>query len=87
METGVSGMSKTFCKWISVLDEHPDNREYDWVLVTSVAEEDRTFRLVPDVAEWRRDHWATHDSYNLEEEKHVRVTHWTPLPDNPDDPE
>lgn len=75
---------KTFGKWISVLDEHPDSSKCDWVLVTYVAEEDHTLRLVPDVAEWRRDHWASHDSSDLEKEKHVLVTHWTLLPDDPE---
>lgn len=72
---------KTFGEWISVSDEYPDN--YYWVLVTCVAEEDETFRLVPVVAEWRQNHWASLDSSNFESERHVRVTHWMPLPDSP----
>lgn len=69
--------------WISVTDQYPDKEFYDWVLVSMVTVEDETFRLVPEVAEWREDHWATVDTDDLEREMFVRVTHWTRLPDNP----
>lgn len=69
--------------WIRVTDQYPDKELYDWVLVSMVTVEDETFRLVPEVAEWREDHWATQDTDDLEREMFVRVTHWTRLPDNP----
>lgn len=69
--------------WIRVTDQYPDKEFYDWVLVSMVTVEDETFRLVPEVAEWREDHWATVDTDDLEREMFVRVTHWTRLPDNP----
>ena len=69
--------------WISVTDQYPDKALYDWVLVSMVTVEDETFRLVPEVAEWRGDHWATQDTDDLEHDKFVRITHWTRLPDNP----
>ena len=72
-----------FGDWISVADMYPDKEIYDWVLVSMVTVEDDTFRLVPEVAEWRGDHWATQDTDDLEHEKFVCVTHWTRLPDNP----
>lgn len=81
---GDTGMNTCNCgDWISVTDQYPDKELYDWVLVSMVTVEDETFRLVPQVAEWREDHWASLDTDDLEHDLFVRVTHWTRLPDNP----
>lgn len=74
-------------KWINVKDRLPSN-EYDWVLVSSVANENPNFRLVPRVAELRNGKWASRedDGGDLETWLHVTVTHWMPIiPELPDD--
>lgn len=74
-------------KWINVKDRLPSN-EYDWVLVSSVANENPNFRLVPRVAELRNGKWASRedDGGDLETWLHVTVTHWMPIiPELPED--
>lgn len=45
-------------KWISVKDSLPSKEEYDWVLISPVANENPKDRLVPMVAELRNGKWA-----------------------------
>ena len=75
-------------KWISVKDRLPSSKEDDWVLISYVANEDPSFRLVPMVAELRNGKWAGRDGDegDLEKWLHVTVTHWMPIiPGSPDE--
>ena len=77
-----------FGQWYSVKDiknEMPE--EYDWVLVSVVDYHDPKVRLVPQVAELRNGKWMSLEDCegNLEAWYHVKVTHWMPLPDAPND--
>lgn len=67
-------------EWISVDERLPDPKEYDWVLVNVMFNEDGTYG-VPHIAERRNGEWWTGD-YNLSD-LHLTVTHWTPLPSHP----
>ena len=60
---------------------------YDWVLVSVVDYHDPNFRLVPQVAELRNGKWMNLEDCegDLETWFHVKVTHWMPLPDAPND--
>lgn len=74
-------------KWISVKDSLP-SKEYDWVLISYVANENPNFRLVPMVAELRNGKWASReeDGGDLETWLHVTVTHLMPIiPESPDE--
>ena len=77
-----------FGQWYSVKDiknEMPEG--YDWVLVSVVDYHDPKFRLVPQVAELRNGKWVSLEDCagDLEAWFHVKVTHWMPLPDAPND--
>ena len=77
-----------FGQWYSVKDiknEMPEG--YDWVLVSVVDYHDPNFRLVPQVAELRNGKWVSLEDCegDLEAWFHVKVTHWMPLPDAPND--
>ena len=74
-------------KWISVKDSLP-SKEYDWVLISPVANENPKDRLVPLIAELRNGKWATRedDGGDIEKWLHVTVTHWMPIiPELPED--
>ena len=74
-------------KWISVKDSLP-SKEYDWVLISPVANENPNDRLVPMVAELRNGKWASleDDGGDIEKWLHVSVTHWMPIiPELPED--
>ena len=60
---------------------------YDWVLVSVVDYHDPKVRLVPQVAELRKGKWVSLEDCkgDLEAWFHVKVTHWMPLPDAPND--
>jgi len=72
-------------RWISVSDRLPI--EYDWVLVSVVALENKKMRLIPIVAERKKGRWASQedDEGDLERWLHVTVTHWMSLPESPKD--
>lgn len=75
-------------KWISVKDSLPSKEEYDWVLISPVANENPKDRLVPMVAELRNGKWASleDDGGDLETWLSVTVTHWMPIiPELPED--
>ena len=82
-DVGMSMFATT--DWISVNDRLPDPDKYDWVLVSIICTENKSFRLVPHVAELRNGKWVSQDDIegDLETWAHVKVTHWMPLPDNP----
>lgn len=73
-------------EWISVKDRLPSD-EYDWMLISPVAQESPKLRLIPMVAERRKGRWASQedDSGDIEKWLHIIVTHWMPLPDPPRD--
>ena len=73
--------------WINVKDRLP-SKEYDWVLISPVANENPNYRLVPMIAELRNGKWASRedDGGDLETWLHVTVTHWMPIiPELPED--
>lgn len=77
-----------FGQWYSVNDiknEMPEG--YDWVLVSVIDYHDHKVRLVPQVAELRNGKWVSLEDCegDLEALYHVKVTHWMPLPDVPND--
>ena len=74
----------TVQEWISVDDELPDNKEYDWVLAQVV--EDNGYMHIPRVMEYRqlKNDWFEETYGWLSEHNGVfTVTHWMPLPKPP----
>ena len=78
-------------KWINVKDRLPD--EYDFVLISYVANENTNLRYVPSVGERINGFWTTKESSaessaahrDFEKAYHVTVTHWMELPNVPAD--
>ena len=73
-------------EWISVEDRLPDKNEYDWVLVAVMLVPEGWYG-VPHIAELRGGVWYSGGPSNylpLEESAGVKVTHWGPLPKNPE---
>ena len=67
-------------EWISVEERLPDPKEYDWVLVNVMFNEDGTYG-VPCVAEYKDGQWWNGE-YFLED-LWLTVTHWMPFPEPP----
>lgn len=67
-------------KWIPVEERLPDPKEYDWVLVNVMFNEDGTFG-VPHISECRDGEWYGTD--DLLKDLQLTVTHWMPLPEPP----
>ena len=63
-DVGMSMFAMT--DWISVNDRLPDHDKYDWVLVSIICTEDKSFRLVTHVAEYRNNKWADSESSDME---------------------
>jgi hypothetical protein len=75
-------------EWISVKNRLPEAPEYDWVLVqTKMIPEG--YCGVPHIAELRRGVWHSSESdsapykVGMEEFLSIKVTHWMPLPEPP----
>ena len=71
----------TVQKWISVDDELPDNKEYDWVLAQVV--EKNGYMHIPRVMEYRqsKNDWFEETYGWLSNHNGLfAVTHWMPLP-------
>lgn len=72
------------CKWISVEDRLPDNKEHDWVLAQVV--ERNGYMHIPKVMEYRqlKNDWFEETYGWLSEHNGAfTVTHWMPLPEPP----
>lgn len=72
-------------EWINVYDMLPDKLGHDWVLVAMLLDPEGWYG-VPTVAELRGGCWYSRESGDLPLEVYhgVKVTHWTPLPKNPE---
>lgn len=73
--------------WISVEDFLPPKPIFDWVLVQARFGIDGSGDYgVPHIAEYRNNKWhfMDYDYGSAEEAIQVKVTHWMPLPQNPD---
>lgn len=70
-------------KWVSVNEKTPDPKQYDWVLVSYILEPEGS-RGCPSVAEYRDGKWFDWGG-DMEEIPGLRVTHWMPLPLDPDE--
>lgn len=76
-------------KWINVKERLPD--EYDFVLISYVANENPKLRYVPSVGERINGFWTTKESaaesaaihIDFEKTYNVTVTHWMELPKAP----
>ena len=71
----------TVQEWISVDDELPDNKEYDWVLAQVV--EKNGYMHIPKVMEYRqsKNDWFEETYGWLSNHNGLfAVTHWMPLP-------
>lgn len=76
-------------KWISIKDRLPD--EYDFVLISYVANENPNLRYVPSIGERINGFWTTKESLaesaalhrDFERTYNVAVTHWMELPNAP----
>lgn len=74
-------------KWIPVTERLPEGPEYDWVLVQIVLLGREPFYGIPHVAELINGVWKTQGCDGpMEETLAVKVTHWMPLPDVPEEP-
>lgn len=68
-------------RWISVDERLPETRE--WVLVIGEFVPEGGW-FVPHIAEYYRDSWRLDDDeYSYPEDRHIKVTHWMPLPEPP----
>ena len=75
----------TVQEWISVKDRLPDNKEHDWVLAQVV--ENNGYMHIPKVMEYRqsKNDWFEETYGWLSEHNGVfTVTHWMPLPEQPE---
>lgn len=76
-------------KWINVKEKLPD--DYDFVLISYVANENPNLRYVPSVGERINGFWTTKESSaesaavhrDFEKAYNVTVTHWMELPKAP----
>ena len=69
--------------WISVKDGPPDSEEYDWVLAyVHINDKIGNFAIIAEYVngEWRRD--VDHAKLS---DLGMTVTHWKPLPEEPQD--
>ena len=73
-------------RWISVEERLPD-KSHDWVLIIGKWESDGGW-IVPHVAEYREGIWMTNGTgWNKIEDLHIKITHWMPLPEPPEEGE
>ena len=73
-------------RWISVEERLPD-KSHDWVLVIGKWESDGGW-IVPHVAECRDGIWVTNGTgWRKIEDLHIKITHWMPLPEPPEEDE
>ena len=71
-------------RWISVEERLPD-KSHDWVLIIGKWESDGGW-IVPRVAEYREGIWMTNGTgWNKIEDLHIKITHWMPLPELPEE--
>ena len=71
-------------RWISVEERLPD-KSHDWVLIIGKWESDGGW-IVPHVAEYREGIWMTNGTgWNKIEDLHIKITHWMPLPEPPEE--
>ena len=71
-------------RWISVEERMPD-KSHDWVLIIGKWESDGGW-IVPRVAEYREGIWMTNGTgWNKIEDLHIKITHWMPLPELPEE--
>lgn len=69
------------CEWIPVEERLPETR--DWVLVIGIFVPEGGW-FVPHIAEYFRGSWRLDDDeYSYPEDRHIKVTHWMPLPEPP----
>ena len=69
-------------EWISVKKQLPAKDKFDWVLVAVIFDEDGSYG-VPMVAEYRNNEWW--DGSDRLKDLHLTVTHWMPLPKQPEE--
>ena len=68
-------------RWISVEERLPETR--DWVLVIGVLVPEGGW-FVPHIAEYFLGRWRLDDDeYSYPEDRHIKVTHWMPIPEPP----
>lgn len=73
-------------RWISVEERLP-GKGHDWVLIIGKWESGGGW-IVPHVAEYREGIWmANGTGWNKIEDLHIKVTHWMPLPEPPEEGE
>lgn len=70
--------------WISVKDQLP-KLEYHWVLASTVDQFNPNVRFIPVVLELINGKWASIEHKDYELTHHVKVTHWSELPESPTD--